>query len=49
MRHDGGEQLTIKQKWEKTMDKITTIGLDLAKSVFHAVGCNRPKVSLPRD
>jgi len=23
------------------MDKITTIGLDLAKTVFHTVGCNR--------
>jgi len=31
---------TIEQRKEKTMDKITTIGLDLAKNVFHVVGCN---------
>jgi len=31
---------TIKQGEEKTMDKITTIGLDLAKNVFHAVCCD---------
>jgi transposase len=29
---------TIKEKEEKTMSKLTTIGLDLAKNVFHVVG-----------
>ncbi|MGB5307126.1 MAG: IS110 family transposase [Gammaproteobacteria bacterium] len=33
-------QATIKKK-EKTVDKVTTIGLDLAKTVFHVVGTNR--------
>ena len=32
---------TIKGKEEKTMSKITTIGLDLAKNVFHVVGLDR--------
>ena len=31
---------TIKRGEEKTMDKITTIGLDLGKNVFHAIGCD---------
>ena len=30
---------TIKKK-EETMNQITTIGLDLAKNVFHVVGCD---------
>jgi transposase len=36
MRHDG-VVINHQRKREKTMSKITTIGLDLAKSVFHAV------------
>ncbi len=28
------------RKREKTMNKITTIGLDLAKNVFHVVCCD---------
>jgi len=31
---------TIKRKREKTMNKITTIGLDLAKHVLHVVCCD---------
>ena len=30
---------TIKQE-EKTMSKLTTMGLDLAKNVCHVVGCD---------
>ncbi len=32
---------TINTKREKTMGKITTIGLDLAKNVFHVVCCDK--------
>jgi len=32
---------TIREKKEKTMNKITTIGLDLAKNVFHVVCCDQ--------
>jgi len=31
---------TIDAREEETMDKITTVGLDLAKNVFHVVGFN---------
>ena len=31
---------TINGKEEKTMSKVTTIGLDLAKHVFHVVCCD---------
>ncbi len=31
---------TIWRKRENTMNKITTIGLDLAKNVFHTVCCD---------
>ena len=40
MRHDGDVNYHQLQK-EKTMDKITTIGLDLAKNVFHVMCCNQ--------
>jgi len=36
MRQDGDESYHRNEE-EKTMDQITTIGLDLAKSIFHAV------------
>jgi len=39
MRHDGDTN-NHQRKKEKTMKKITTIGLDLAKNVFHMIGCN---------
>ncbi len=39
MRHDGGVS-NHRVKEEKTMNKSTTIGLDLAKNVFHAVCCD---------
>jgi transposase len=39
MRHDEGVINHPREK-EETMDKITTIGLDLAKHVFHVVGFN---------
>jgi hypothetical protein len=32
---------TINSKKEETTMNITTVGLDLAKSVFHAVCCNQ--------
>jgi hypothetical protein len=38
MRHDGIRH-SIKKR-EKTMNEITTIGLDLAKNVFHVVCCD---------
>ena len=41
MRHDGGVKNTHQTKREETEMKITTIGLDLAKNVFHAVCCNQ--------
>ncbi len=40
MRHDGNIAF-LSRVWEKTMIKITTIGLDLAKNVFHAVCCDQ--------
>ena len=39
MRQDGSV-ITIDMKEEETMKEITTVGLDLAKNVFHLVGCN---------
>jgi transposase len=33
-------KITIKKNREKTMKKITVVGLDLAKNVFHAVCCD---------
>ena len=30
----------IGEQGEETVNEITTIGLDLAKNVFHVVGCN---------
>jgi len=38
---------TISAKEEETMDKITTIGLDLAKQVFHVVGLRSLRLPLP--
>ncbi len=40
VRHDGGPAFLSRVR-EKTMNKITTIGLDLAKNVFHAVCCDQ--------
>ena len=40
MRQDGGSTHTIGEKEEETVNEITTIGLDLAKQVFHVVGCD---------
>jgi len=37
MRHDGGE-INHRHKEEETVNKITTMGLDLAKNVFHLMG-----------
>ena len=31
---------TIEEKEGETMGEITTVGLDLAKRVFHLIGCN---------
>ena len=31
---------TIELKEGETMGEITTVGLDLAKNVFHLIGCN---------
>jgi hypothetical protein len=39
VRHDG-VVINHQRKEEKTMAKITTIGLDLAKHVFHVVCCD---------
>jgi len=39
MRHDGNSNQPS-NKEEKTMKEIKTIGLDLAKNVFHLVACN---------
>jgi hypothetical protein len=33
-------QLTIEEKEGETMQEITTVVLDLAKNVFHLIGCN---------
>jgi transposase len=38
MRHD--ESVPFIKKQEETKMKITTIGLDIAKNVFHLVGCD---------
>lgn len=40
MRHDEGVKHSSISEGE-TMNHITTIGLDLAKNVFHIVGCNQ--------
>jgi transposase len=40
MRHDGNTNDHQRRK-EKTVKEITTIGLDLAKQVFHVVCCDR--------
>jgi transposase len=40
MRHDGSTNDHQRRK-EKTMNEVTTIGLDLAKQVFHVVCCDR--------
>jgi len=40
MRHDG-VVINHQRKREKTMSKVTTIGLDLAKNVFHVVCCDQ--------
>jgi transposase len=31
---------TIEVKEEETMQEITTVGFDLAKNLFHLIGCN---------
>jgi len=40
VRQDGSLISTIATKEGETMGEITTIGLDLAKNVFHLVGCD---------
>lgn len=40
MRHDGIVDF-LSREWEKIMNKITTIGLDFAKNVFHVVCCDQ--------
>ena len=40
MRHDGDVLPNHQKRKEKTMSKITTIGLDIAKNVFHAMLCD---------
>jgi transposase len=40
MRQDGSVNRPSEEKKGETMAEITTVGLDLAKNVFHLVGCN---------